>query len=203
MLAEDYGEQMDDEGRRLIGVIRGGAMRMGELIDDLLEFARLGRKPLVMAPIEMKPLARGVANELASIYPGTIVELGDLPTVYGDLALLRQVWANLVGNAFKYSAQSSPPRVEIGGSEENGATVFWVRDNGAGFDMRYYEKLFKVFQRLHGAEEFEGTGVGLAIVQRIVSRHGGRVWAESVVGSGACFHFTLPNKLSQPESPPP
>jgi two-component system NtrC family sensor kinase len=203
MLAEDYGAGMDEEGRRLIGVIRGGAARMSELIDDLLEFARLGRKPLVMAPVEMKALAREVANELASIYPETSVELGDLPTVYGDPALLRQVWANLVGNAFKYSAQSSSPKVEIGGSEQNEETIFWVRDNGAGFDMRYYEKLFKVFQRLHGAEEFEGTGVGLAIVQRIVSRHGGRVWGESVVGSGACFHFTLPNKLGRLESLPP
>src|SRR6185503_13674081 len=127
-----------------------------------------------------------VVAELSQAYPLARIELGMLPAAVGDRALLRQVWMNLIGNALKYSSRSDSPRVEIHGKVEAGESVFQVRDNGTGFDMRYQSKLFGVFQRLHRAEEFEGTGVGLAIVQRIVVRHGGRVWAEGAIGEGAC-----------------
>jgi two-component system, sensor histidine kinase and response regulator len=123
---------------------------------------------------------------------GGPVEVADLPPVSADRALLRQVWINLVGNAVKYSSKRAAPRVSVGGREEGGECVYWVRDNGAGFDMRYASKLFGVFQRLHREDEFPGTGVGLAIVERIVSRHGGRVWAEGRPDAGACFYFALP-----------
>jgi len=138
-----------------------------------------------------------VREVVAGLPPGagrTRIEVGEILPVQGDRPLLKQVWVNLVGNAVKYSGKSASPRVEIGSRREGGETVYWVRDNGSGFDMRYYDKLFGVFQRLHTAEEFEGTGVGLAIVQRIVARHGGRVWAEGAVGAGACFSFALPGE---------
>ena len=122
------------------------------------------------------------------------IEVAPLPPAQADAALLRQVWTNLIGNALKYSAKKAEARVDIGAREDAGETVYWVRDNGAGFDMRYAQKLFGVFQRLHRADEFEGTGVGLAIVQRIVARHGGRVWAEGEPGAGACFYFSLPKE---------
>ena len=189
MLEEDYGATLDAEARRLLGVVRGNARRMGQLIDDLLAFSRLGRQAATIAPVDMMRLAREAAEELKG---SRTLELGALPQAKGDAALLRQVWLNFVGNALKYSSKKPDARVEIGGREEARENVYWVRDNGAGFDMRYADKLFGVFQRLHRAEEFEGTGIGLAIVQRIVTRHGGRVWAEGRPGEGACFYFSLP-----------
>jgi signal transduction histidine kinase len=194
MLDEDYGPQLDDEGRRLLEVIRGSATHMAQLIDDLLKFSQLGRKSLALTPLDMGALAREVIDDLSPVHPKARIELGTLPAVSGDRALLRQVWTNLVGNALKYSSQRELPYVEIGGREEEAEKIFWVRDNGAGFDMRYYDKLFKVFQRLHRSEDFEGTGVGLAIVQRVVAKHGGRVWAESGMGEGACFRFAFPKR---------
>jgi signal transduction histidine kinase len=190
MLEEDYAARLDDEGRRLLGVIRGSANRMGLLIDDLLNFSRLGRQPLVRQSVDVAALVREVVGEVRGNSPAS-VEIGDLPPAHADRALLKQVWLNLVGNAFKYSGKQEAPRVQIGGEVEGEEHIYWVRDNGAGFDMRYAEKLFGVFQRLHSQEEFPGTGVGLAIVQRVVARHGGRVWAESKPGEGACFHFTV------------
>jgi light-regulated signal transduction histidine kinase (bacteriophytochrome) len=191
MLEEDYAPRLDDEGRRLLSVVRESAARMGRLIDDLLAFSRLGRREPAKQTLDMRSLAREVADELGK---GSVarVELAELPPAQADVSLIRQVWANLIGNALKYSSKREAPRVEIGGREDGAENVYWVRDNGVGFDMRYAAKLFGVFQRLHRADEFEGTGVGLAIVQRVVSRHGGRVWAESTPGEGACFHFSLP-----------
>jgi signal transduction histidine kinase len=189
MLEEDYAGRLDDEARRLLGVVRGNAIRMGQLIDDLLTFSRLGRQEAVSALVDMTQLAREAADELRGERP---VQALPLPAVKGDRALLKQVWLNLIGNALKYSAKTPQARVEIGTREEARENVYWVRDNGVGFDMRYAGKLFGVFQRLHRSEEFEGTGVGLAIVQRIVARHGGRVWAEAKPGEGACFWFSLP-----------
>jgi signal transduction histidine kinase len=194
MLQEDYAQTLDDEGRRLLGVVRSSASHMARLIDDLLRFSQLGRKPLAVAPLDMKALANEVIQELAHLHPKARIELGELPVVSGDRSLLRQVWTNLISNALKYSALRTMPYVEIGGREDDTEYVFWVRDNGAGFDMRYKDKLFKVFQRLHRADEFEGTGVGLAIVQRVVSRHGGRVWAESGIGEGSVFRFAFPKQ---------
>jgi signal transduction histidine kinase len=192
ILEEDYAFGLDAEGKRLIAVVRTNSAHMAHLIEDLLRFSQFGRMPLAVAPLDMKALALEVVGELAPRYPATRIEVGSLPRAEADRPLLRQVWTNLIGNALKYSARADSPRVEIGGHEEGGENVFWVRDNGAGFDMRYKERLFKVFQRLHRAEEFEGTGVGLAIVQRVVSRHGGRIWAESTVGEGAVFRFAFP-----------
>jgi signal transduction histidine kinase len=194
MLAEDCGAQLDAEGRRLLGVIRTSAERMGRLIDDLLNFSQVGRRPLALAPLDMRALAGEVVAEASTLHPKARIELGALPAATGDRALLRQVWANLVGNALKYSARQASPLLEITGISNGQETVYAVRDNGAGFDMRYYDKLFAVFQRLHREDEFEGTGVGLAIVQRIVARHGGRVWGEGAVGKGASFHFALPKE---------
>ena len=193
MLEEDYAGRLDAEAQRLIGVVRANARRMGQLIDDLLAFSRLGRQQPARARLDMSALACEVGHDLRGNRPATI-EVAPLPPAQADAALLRQVWTNLIGNALKYSAKKAEARVDIGAREDAGETVYWVRDNGAGFDMRYAQKLFGVFQRLHRADEFEGTGVGLAIVQRIVARHGGRVWAEGEPGAGACFYFSLPKE---------
>jgi signal transduction histidine kinase/FixJ family two-component response regulator len=196
ILEEDHGARFDHEGRRVIGVIRDNAQRMRRLIDDLLEFSRLGRKPIAAAAIDMTALVRETIDELNAQDGARLhaFEIGDLPGALGDRALLKQVWMNLLSNAIKFSAKCAQPAVEAGGRGEGKELIYWVKDNGAGFDMRFCEKLFGVFQRLHAADEFPGTGVGLAIVQRIVVRHGGRVWAESRPGEGAVFYFSLPKR---------
>jgi PAS domain S-box-containing protein len=198
MLEEDYSGRLDDEGRRLLRVVRDSATRMGLLIDDLLAFSRLGRAPVARASVDMQALAKEVAAQLQRDEGNGRAQMaiGVLPSVLGDHAMLRQVWVNLLGNALKYSSRREAPQIEVSGSIEGTDCVFRVADNGVGFDMRYYEKLFGVFQRLHGSGEFAGTGVGLAIVQRIVSRHGGRVWAKGQPDAGATFHFSLPAKES-------
>jgi len=190
---EDFGPQLPEEGRRHLQTIRAGAQQMGELIDDLLAFARLSRQPVNQQTIDTGPFVRGVLAELGAPWPDRRVDLrvDNLPVCRGDPALLKQVWMNLLANALKYTRKRECARIEISSREENGEVIFLVRDNGTGFDMRYANKLFGVFQRLHRAEEFEGTGVGLAIVQRVVHRHGGRVWAEGVVDGGATFFFSL------------
>jgi PAS domain S-box-containing protein len=192
MLEEEYAGRLDEEGRRLLAVVREEAARMGQLIDDLLAFSRTGRKAMESAPVDMKALAAEAVAELSREHPAAAVEISDLPRATGDRALLKQVWANLVGNALKYSSKNPAPRVQIGGARNGAEVEFWVRDNGAGFDPRYAGKLFGVFQRLHRADEFPGTGVGLAIVGRVVARHGGRVWAEGKPKEGARFCFALP-----------
>jgi len=191
MLAEDYEATLDAEGRRLLGVVRAEATRMGQLIDDLLEFSRTSRVPVRVAPVDMRSLAAEVVATLAPAYPAARVELAALPEARGDSAMLRQVWSNLVGNALKYSAKVAAPRVEIGGNASAREAEYWVRDNGAGFDMAYAGKLFQPFQRLHGSHEFPGEGIGLATLRRIVERHGGRAWASAAPDQGACFYFTL------------
>jgi light-regulated signal transduction histidine kinase (bacteriophytochrome) len=199
-LDEDHGRALDAEGRRLLGVIRDNARRMGLLIDALVSYARLDRRELVRAPVDLTALARAVVEELRGTTGGAAVQvdLRPLPVVIGDPTLLRQVLANLIGNAFKFSGKVPEPRIEIGarreGEGEGRDTVCYVRDNGAGFDMRFAGKLFGVFQRLHRVDEFEGLGVGLATAQRIVERHGGRIWAEGKVNEGATFYFTLPRE---------
>ncbi len=192
MLDEDSGERLGGEGRRLLGVVRSSARRMGRLIDDLLEFSRLGQHEPARARLDMAALAREAAAELRGEYPRAVLNVGELPEALADRTLVKQVWLNLIGNALKYSSQREVPRIDISGRTEGDALVYSVRDNGVGFDMRYAGKLFGVFQRLHRQDEFPGTGVGLAIVQRIVSRHGGRVAAEAEAGNGACFTFSLP-----------
>jgi PAS domain S-box-containing protein len=190
---EDFGPLLPAEGGRQLKTIRDAAQRMGRLIDDLLTFSRLSRLPLTRQAVQTAALVRAVVADLHSESTGRQVDLsvGDLPPCRADQALLRQVWVNLIANALKYTRKRERAVIEVGGTAGPGDPVYFVRDNGTGFDMRYADKLFGVFQRLHRAEEFEGTGVGLAIVQRIVQRHGGRIWAEGVVDRGATFYFTL------------
>ena len=196
ILLEDHAAGLDPEAHRVLGVIRSNTQRMGHLIDDLLSFSRLGRKELDRARVDMTALAQAAAEELrqANGDRPVAVTIDPLPPALGDRALLHQVWSNLLQNAFKFSRGRPAPRVRVGSRREGTETVYLVTDNGVGFDPSYAHKLFGVFQRLHHTEEFEGTGVGLAIVQRVVHRHGGRVWAEGVVDGGATFSFTLPNE---------
>lgn len=192
-LLEDYGPQLTGDGQRFLQTIRAGAQQMGALIDDLLTFSRLSRESLKKHTIGTAHLVKSALEGLDSLRKDREVDIqmGDLPPCHGDPALLKQVWVNLLSNALKYTRKRDHAVIEIGSLEENGYTVYFIRDNGTGFDMRYADKLFGVFQRLHRAEEFEGTGVGLAIVQRIIHRHGGRIWAEATVDQGATFFFTL------------
>lgn len=194
MLEEDLQDRLDDETRRLLGVVRGASRKMGQLIEDLLTFSKFGRQAMNVAEVDMTALARAVWHEIqdAPDEKQCSFVIQDLPRIRGDGSLLKQVWINLLSNAKKYSSKSEGPMVEVSGEASAGMATFRVRDNGVGFDMKYYEKLFGVFQRLHSAEEFPGTGVGLAIVQRVIARHGGRVWAESELGKGSVFQFTLP-----------
>lgn len=169
---------------------------MDQLIAGLLEFSRATSraKSFDRAPVDMTALAGAAVREAMAVYQGPEprIDLAELPSVTGDATVLRQVWVNLIGNALKYSAKRPEPRIRVSGGIEEREAVYQVQDNGVGFDPRYADKLFGVFQRLHGADEFPGTGVGLAIVQRIVARHGGRVWAQGASDAGACFHFALP-----------
>jgi light-regulated signal transduction histidine kinase (bacteriophytochrome) len=184
---------LPEEGRRDLQTIRDGAQRMGVLIDDLLKFSRLSRTPLNMQPVNTGSLIGNVLESLSSQRQGRQIDIriGELPECQGDASLLNQVWANLISNALKYTRRRDAAVIEIGCKLEHDENVYFVRDNGAGFNMRYVDKLFGVFQRLHRADEYEGTGVGLAIVQRIIHRHGGRIWADAVVNQGATFNFTL------------
>ncbi|MBL9212449.1 MAG: PAS domain S-box protein [Opitutaceae bacterium] len=190
---EDFAALLPEEGRRHLETIRQSAQRMGELIDDLLAFARLGRQELARRPIDMADLVRRALADLEFATRDRPVEIqvGALPECSGDFVLLKQVWLNLLSNALKYTRKRAAAKVEVGCLTNQHEQVYFVRDNGTGFDMRYVGKLFGVFQRLHRAEDYEGTGVGLAIVQRIVHRHGGRVWAEAAVDRGATFYFTV------------
>ncbi len=196
ILEEDYESNLDAEGQRVCAVIRGQTRRMGELIDDLLTFSRLGRAEMRISAIDMEDLANSVFHEVTTpeVRERIDFQLESLPPVVGDPALIRQVWTNLLSNAVKFSAKRTQAVIEVGCNQEVADNIYFVRDNGAGFEMQYADKLFGVFQRLHSEREFEGTGVGLAIVQRIIHRHGGRVWAESEVDRGAIFYFTLPRK---------
>ena len=194
ILEEDYGHALDAEGQRLLGVVCQSADRMSHLLDDLLKFSRTSRAELAFDPLDMKAIAQSAFEEIAGAPDGAAridFRLGELPPAYGDAALVRHVWMSLLSNAVKYSSRRQRPMVAVEASTEGGLAVYRVRDNGAGFDMAHSGKLFGVFQRLHGEREFEGTGIGLALVKRIVTRHGGRVWAEGAVDQGATFSFTL------------
>ena len=194
ILNEDYGSNLDDNGKRMIEAISNNASNMGRLIDELLNFSRLGRKELEKSKIEMTKLAEGVMTDInRSINHNAKIEIGNLHQVKADYNLLHQVMFNLISNAIKYSSKKADPVVEISSEEKNGEIIFSVKDNGCGFKMEYADKLFGVFQRLHSDEDFEGTGVGLAIVQRIIVRHGGRVWADAKINEGATFYFSLIN----------
>jgi PAS domain S-box-containing protein len=189
-----YADKLDDEGKRWLTVVRDNTKKMGQLIDDILSFSRTGRLELTLSEVKMEAVARAVSEELktGSGMRALTVEIKPLPPCRGDAAMLRQVWVNLLGNAFKFTRPKPAAMVEVGGRIEGAENIYYIKDNGVGFDMQYADKLFGVFQRLHGNEEFEGTGIGLAIVKRIITRHGGRVWAEGKVGEGATFYFTVP-----------
>jgi PAS domain S-box-containing protein len=191
-LLDDYRGRLDAEGQRFLNVVRNNAQRMGQLIDDILAFSRMGRTQLSRSEINMEALAEAVFNELQPAVPAVTLNVAKLPWARGDSAMLRQVWVNLNSNAIKYSRIKAHPVLDIGAEVRGDENVYFVRDNGVGFDMRYVDKLFGVFQRLHSVEEFEGTGIGLAIVKRIIVRHGGHVWAEGVPGKGATVYFSLP-----------
>jgi hypothetical protein len=195
ILVSDYQDQLDDEGRRVLGVVQSQTRYMGRLIDDLLRFSRLGRHPLQKIQVDMEQLVGEVVREVRNETSGRAIEfrLGRLPTVTADVSLLRQVWLNLLANAVKFSRSRDPAVIEVAGTLEKDEAVFSVRDNGVGFDIKFADKLFKVFQRLHGPDEFEGTGVGLSLVQRIIQRHDGRVWATAELDQGATFGFSLPH----------
>jgi PAS domain S-box-containing protein len=194
MVLTQYEEKLDDEGKRLLNVVRGNTKRMGQLIDDILAFSRAGRLEIKTSETDMEALARDVWLELGSSITGRDLRLDIKPLAkaQGDPAMLRQVWANLLGNAIKFTRPKAGALIEIEGKIEGAECIYSIRDNGVGFDQQYVHKLFGVFQRLHGVDEFEGTGIGLAIVKRIVIRHGGRIWAEGKVGEGAAFYFALP-----------
>lgn len=193
MLKEDYEDSFDAEAKRITGNIISNVKMMGRLIDDLIAFSRLGKREVARRHVDMKALAEACTSELLNGWPEEKFNLvvGDLPRCFGDEDLLKQVWLNLISNAMKYSSRTAAPLIEIGHTGEPDDITWFVRDNGAGFDMKYADKLFKVFQRLHSHEEFEGTGIGLALVRRIIDKHKGRIWAESTPGHGAVFYFTL------------
>jgi PAS domain S-box-containing protein len=192
-LLERHAADLDPEAKKLVERIEVNARRMQELIDDLLSFSRLGRRPLSLVVTEPRALAKQVMADLEGETANRPVkfELGELPPAYADPSLLRQVFANLLGNAVKFTKGKVPAVIRVGAREQAGETVYYVSDNGVGFDMSNYDRLFSVFQRLHSEKEFEGTGIGLANSKRIVERHGGKIWAESAPGEGATFYFTL------------
>ena len=193
-LIEDYAEKLDDEGKQHLGRIRAGAQRMGQLIDDLIKLSQVTRGELQRTKVDLTRAAREVIDDLRRDDPDRRVEIliEDGLAAEGDPKLLRVALHNLIGNAWKFTAKQAAARIEVGVSDaRDGRPVYVVRDNGAGFDMTYASKLFGAFQRLHSMSDFPGTGIGLATVERVVRRHGGRVWAEGSVGKGAAFFFTL------------
>jgi len=191
---EDYAEKLDDEGKRLLNIIRTNIQKMDQLITDILGLSRVSRKGMKLSRIDMTMLVNSIYHETASpeIQEKFIFSVEPLPEAFGDPTLIRQVWANLISNAIKYTMPKEERRIEIGSRSESGMNVYYIKDTGVGFNPDYTHKLFGLFQRLHKAEEFEGTGVGLAIVQRVILRHGGKVWAEGKLNEGATFYFSLP-----------
>ncbi|MCX6564359.1 MAG: response regulator, partial [Candidatus Aminicenantes bacterium] len=193
ILLDEHAPHLPPEVQRYLNLVRSNTLQMGRLVDDLLAFSRFSRQAMIKSQVNPAALVREALNLLRSEQEGRNVKItvGDLPVCQGDRALLKQVFVNLLSNALKFTRKRDPAVIEVGCIRKDGENVFFVRDNGVGFDMRYVGKLFGVFQRLHRSEDYEGTGLGLAIVQRIVHRHGGRVWAEAVLDKGATFNFTL------------
>src|SRR3972149_2223000 len=194
MLLEDYTDKLDGEGKRLLNVVRDSTKKMGVLIDDLLALSRVGRRTFEKSKIDMDKLERIVFDEVKTAIPKREIQfnINPLPSAYGDRGMIHQVFFNLMSNAVKFTRTREEAVIEVGGWGEEGENIYYVRDNGVGFDMQYAGKLFGAFQRMHGEREFEGTGISLAIVQRVIHRHNGRVWAEGKVNEGATFYFALP-----------
>ena len=194
ILLDDYMASLDPKGQDYLRRIVKGGVRIGEMIDDMLNLAGISRQEMLRQPIDMSALADTVIEGLRQAYPDRRIEvvIGRQLVAHGDERLLRVALVNLLDNAWKYSSQTPNARVEFGAEEKEGEEVFFVRDNGVGFDMKYYDRLFSVFQRLHVERDFPGTGIGLALVHRVIQRHGGRIWAHSEINNGAIFYFTLP-----------
>ncbi|MBA4053072.1 MAG: hypothetical protein C0490_00005, partial [Marivirga sp.] len=193
MLQEDYGDKLDEDAIRMLSAISSNASRMGTLIDDLLAFSKMAKTDVSKSEVNMTELVNDIINEIKrSGSCNADFNVKDLYKVRADRAMISQVWVNLISNAVKYSSKKDNPDIEIGSYRENGEIIFYVKDNGAGFDMLYAAKLFGVFQRLHRSEDYEGTGIGLAIIHRVITRHDGRVWAEGKMNEGATFYFSLP-----------
>lgn len=200
-LVKDYASELDQRFVEMLDLIRTNIRWMNQLIDGLVEYGSIGKYEINRTMILVRPLVESVINMISMIYQERkiILNVGELPSAYADEKMLRRVFMNLISNAFKFTKYRETAVIEVGALEKPGETIYYVRDNGEGFDMRYRDNLFKVFQRLHSADKFEGTGVGLAIVKRIVEEHGGRVWAESVVGEGTTFFFALPGAPGKKE----
>ncbi len=194
ILLEDYREKLDEEAGSLLTEIISNSKRMGELIDNLLEFSHVAKLAVSVVTVDMNELVASVVQEQKQQLPERkiFVVVKELDKISGDKNMLKQVFINLVSNAIKYTGKKDEANIEIGSYQKGTECIYYIKDNGAGFDMNYYDKLFGVFQRLHSSNEFEGTGVGLAIIQRIITKHGGRVWAEGKVNEGACFYISLP-----------
>lgn len=196
-LLKNYSAVLDAKGREMLHTIQSNVRKMEDLINDLLTFSRLGRQAMKLDELDIKGLVKAVFEELTTGTPGRTVELkiGELLPAFADLALIRQVMINLLSNALKFTRPRERAQIEVGSRSEGDWAVYYVKDNGVGFDIKFAKKIFDVFQRAHSADDFEGTGIGLSIVHRIITRHGGRIWAEGKVGEGAVFYFTLPAKL--------
>jgi two-component system sensor kinase len=199
MILKKEGDGFDEDTARKFNDIRSNAQMMGKLIDDILELSRLSRANMSIMKLEMDGIIKDVWKELQAINPERNIALTiqAMPSGYGDRTLIKQVYANLLANAVKFTKYKNPARIEAGGYTEDHEDVFYIKDNGVGFDMAYYDKLFGIFQRLHNNPDFEGTGVGLATIQRAVHKHGGRVWAEGKMDEGATFYFSLPSSHTQ------
>jgi PAS domain S-box-containing protein len=192
ILEEEQIKVLNDEGKKMLSNIKNNGKKMGRLIDDLLAFSKLGRKEINKSQLNMNELTKAVVEELNRVFPNHAeITIGGLPNVDGDYNLIYQVMFNLIGNSIKYSSKKERPQISIYSEQKDDKNIYIIKDNGAGFDMRFVEKLFGVFQRLHSEQEFEGNGVGLAIVQRIIHKHGGKIWGEGKENEGACFYFTL------------
>jgi light-regulated signal transduction histidine kinase (bacteriophytochrome) len=194
-LLEDYKTKLDEDGRRYLDIIVGGSKQIGKLIEGVLNYSRLGRQEMQFSEVNMAELVRAMGIEFQAKFPARKIDFRfhPMPNANGDFILLRYVWAVLMDNAVKFTAPREPALIELTGRSEPGENVYEIKDNGVGFDMKYAEKLFGVFQRFHSEKDFEGAGIGLAIAQRLVRRHNGRMWADSKVGEGSTFRFALPN----------
>jgi two-component system sensor kinase len=194
IVMEDYEDKLDDEGKRLLNIIRENTHKMGQLIDDILLLSRASRQEMKFSKIDMEELVKRVFEEqkLSSKNQNIRLEIESLPPAYGDRVLLQQVLNNLIANSFKFTEPKDERIIEVGSEKGKKEIIYYVKDNGVGFDMKYKDKLFGLFQRLHGTDEFEGTGVGLSIVQRVIRRHGGNVWGEGELNKGATIFFSIP-----------
>jgi light-regulated signal transduction histidine kinase (bacteriophytochrome) len=197
ILKEDYGQKLDGEANRIIDAIISNANKMGQLIDDLIAFSKIGRKETAHGTVNMKAIAESCMTELLLQESKNKyhVHIHPIPDCGGEENLIKQVWTNLISNAIKYSSNGPKPQIEIDYKEDSSRNIYFIRDNGVGFDMQYAHKLFGVFQRLHSQEEFEGNGIGLALVKRIINKHKGEIWAEASPGEGAIFYFSLPKSM--------